>query len=109
MVSFKFYISLLKFDYIFYIILEHFLIVCPKSTLTNWELEFKKWLPSCKVLKLPATVDEREEAFKIIRKRTFDVCLTTYEGVKKGFNYLRTIKFKGLIVDEAHKLKNENT
>lgn len=31
------------------------LIVAPKITLSNWVREFKKWMPSCKVVKLIAT------------------------------------------------------
>lgn len=26
------------------------LIIAPKSTIPNWTLEFKRWLPSCKVV-----------------------------------------------------------
>jgi SWI/SNF-related matrix-associated actin-dependent regulator of chromatin subfamily A member 5 len=35
------------------------IIIAPKITLGNWINEFNKWLPSCNVVKLIATKDER--------------------------------------------------
>jgi len=58
---------------------------------------------------LQATLEEREKGQKILRNKNFDVCLTTYEGAKKNFDFLYKINFKLLIVDEAHKLKNEKS
>jgi SWI/SNF-related matrix-associated actin-dependent regulator of chromatin subfamily A member 5 len=31
------------------------IIIAPKITLGNWENEFRKWLPCCRVVKLIAT------------------------------------------------------
>jgi SWI/SNF-related matrix-associated actin-dependent regulator of chromatin subfamily A member 5 len=39
-------------------------VIAPKSTLGNWSKEFKKWLPCCRMLKLVATKEEREEILK---------------------------------------------
>lgn len=36
------------------------LIIAPKSTMGNWELEFSRWLPCCKAIKLIPTMDIRE-------------------------------------------------
>lgn len=38
-----------------------FMVVAPKSTLGNWMREFKKWMPCCRVLKLIAVKEERDE------------------------------------------------
>ena len=38
-----------------------YLIVAPKSTLGNWMKEFKKWMPCCRVVKLIALKEERDE------------------------------------------------
>lgn len=60
-----------------------YLIIAPKSTLGNWDLEFKRWMPCCNVVKLIATKEERVEILeKYISSRKFDVCLTSYEGAK---------------------------
>ena len=55
-------------------------------------------------------MEEREATLKeYIKPGNFDVCVTTFEGVIKSISDLRKFKFKYLIVDEAHKLKNEET
>ena len=86
---------------------KHF-IVCPNSVVNNWVKEFKKWLPQLKVTKLIARKEYRGEILrKEILPRKFDVVVTSYEGVNICKKYLTKIKWKYLIVDEAHKIKNE--
>lgn len=46
---------------------------------------------------------------KIIKKKKFDVLITSYESFKQSASYLKKIKFQELIFDEAHKLKNEES
>jgi SWI/SNF-related matrix-associated actin-dependent regulator of chromatin subfamily A member 5 len=62
------------------------------------------------VIKLVAVMDEREEIIaKYIKPQNFDVCVTSFEGVMKCASHLRAIHFKYVVVDEAHKLKNEES
>lgn len=39
----------------------------------------------------------------------FDVCLTTFEGVRMCMGPLQKFTWEYVIVDEAHKLKNEDS
>jgi len=41
--------------------------------------------------------------------RDFDVCVTTYEMVLKNLNNLKQFAWQYLIIDEGHRLKNENS
>ena len=86
------------------------LVLVPKTTLSGWQNEFARWLPSLKVLKLHAsTRDERtalvQEHFS--GKRTWDVCLTSYEVATIEVNALKKVPWRFLIIDEAHRIKNE--
>ena len=55
-------------------------------------------------------MEEREEVIeKVIKKKDFDVIVTTYEGVQKSFQVLSKFVYEYLIIDEAHKLKNDES
>ncbi len=74
----------------------------------NWSRELKLWCPSLNVVVLNPVKEEREEALKKIMKHKFEVLITSYEGVNICINKLKKIKWECLIIDEAHRIKNEN-
>lgn len=85
-----------------------YLIVGPKSTLGNWMREFKIWLPCCRIVKLIAVKEERDEIINnYMQPGRFDVCLTSYEGVNICMKHIKRFTYKYIIIDEAHKIKNE--
>lgn len=44
-----------------------------------------------------------------LKEADFDVCITTYETVGLESSALRKVKWNVLVVDEAHRLKNETS
>lgn len=86
------------------------MIVAPKSTISNWVKEFKKWTPFFRVVNLIPTMEHRDEILKNqMQPGTFDVCITTNEGLLICGNKLQKYRWVYMIFDEAHKLKNSES
>lgn len=59
-------------------------MIVPKVTLKKWQKEFHKWFPDCRVFMFYGlTGKEEKELMKEneMKKREFDVLLTTFEMV----------------------------
>ncbi|XP_051928976.1 chromodomain-helicase-DNA-binding protein 1-like isoform X2 [Hippocampus zosterae] len=84
-----------------------FLVLSPLSVMENWRSELERFSPSLTVLCYKGDKDRRIE----IQGDTQDflVLLTTYELCLKDASFLRRFKWKVLVVDEAHRLKNQNS
>uniref|UniRef100_A0A3B1IIV4 Helicase ATP-binding domain-containing protein n=1 Tax=Astyanax mexicanus TaxID=7994 RepID=A0A3B1IIV4_ASTMX len=88
-----------------------FLVSAPLSTIINWEREFEMWAPDFYVVTYTGDKDSRA----IIRENefsfddTFHVLLTSYELVTIDQTALKSIDWACLVVDEAHRLKNNQS
>jgi SNF2 family DNA or RNA helicase len=88
------------------------LVVCPLSVMSSWEQEFNRWLPSMRVKKLHCSEADRLQVLQdVVDIKDYDVILTTYDMMKAKHvpNRLVRIKFRTMILDEGHCLKNELT
>jgi len=88
------------------------LMIVPLSVAEAWLTECRKWLPSQRVVLFHGAKKERE----LIKKRklqfgAFDLVVTTYEMAvnKDSMALLRRFEWAYLILDEAHRIKNEKT
>lgn len=85
------------------------LVVVPKSCLQNWENEFKRFVPALKIYKFHASKAEISKEAQNVYNKEYDVILTTYEMCLYGKSLLRRVDWSYIVVDEAHRLKNENS
>uniref|UniRef100_A0A672QRR1 Chromodomain helicase DNA binding protein 1-like n=1 Tax=Sinocyclocheilus grahami TaxID=75366 RepID=A0A672QRR1_SINGR len=92
-----------------------FLVLCPLSVLENWrqEVENGKGCCFCPSLSVVCYTGDKERRAKLQKElkndRHFHVLLTTYEMCLKDASYLKSWKWKILVVDEAHRLKNQES
>ncbi|KAI8520689.1 Chromodomain-helicase-DNA-binding protein 1-like [Branchiostoma belcheri] len=87
-----------------------FLILCPLSVLRNWQEELKRFSPGLEVVVYVGHKEKREELRHSLRRhRDFHVMLSTYEICLKDESFLRRFEWQALVVDEAHRLKNQNS
>lgn len=85
-----------------------FLVIVPLSTISNWEMEFEKWSPNIVKVVYKGNRDQRRGLDATVRKGAFNVLLTTYDYVLKEKGTLGKIRWKYMIIDEGHRMKNHN-
>ncbi|KAM9385141.1 chromodomain-helicase-DNA-binding protein 4a isoform 2-T2 [Pholidichthys leucotaenia] len=106
-----------------------FLVSAPLSTIINWEREFEMWAPDMYVVTYVGDKDSRavirenefsfednairggKKAFKMKKDSSikFHVLLTSYELITIDMAALGSIDWACLVVDEAHRLKNNQS
>ncbi|KAG0005564.1 hypothetical protein BGZ80_009859 [Entomortierella chlamydospora] len=87
-----------------------FLIIVPASVLDNWLREFENFCPQIDVRSYYGSQAEREEIRDQLEEDpTYNVIVTTY-AIATGNNderkFLNRRRFKGVVLDEGHMLKN---
>lgn len=106
-----------------------YLVSAPLSTIINWEREFEMWAPDFYVVTYTgdkesrSVIRENEFSFednairggkKVFRMKKevqikFHVLLTSYELITIDQAILGSIEWACLVVDEAHRLKNNQS
>ncbi|XP_075701737.1 chromodomain-helicase-DNA-binding protein 6 isoform X3 [Rhinoderma darwinii] len=96
-----------------------FLIIAPLSTITNWEREFRTWTEMNTVVYHGSQISRQmihqyEMSYRDAQGAPipgifkFHVVITTFEMILADCPELKKIRWSGVIIDEAHRLKNKN-
>merc|ERR1719323_1840916 len=85
-----------------------FLVIVPLSTLSNWMMEFQKWAPSVTAVSFKGSPAARRAVQGVIRSGRFNVLVTTYEYIIREKGLLSKLRWKYMIIDEGHRMKNHN-
>jgi SWI/SNF-related matrix-associated actin-dependent regulator of chromatin subfamily A member 5 len=87
------------------------LVVAPLSVMNGWILEAGKWCPELRIITFHGSAHERERLrHDVLHKGNYDLCVTTYEMLVADLHgFVARSVWNYLIVDEAHRIKNENT
>ncbi|XP_020864877.1 chromodomain-helicase-DNA-binding protein 1 isoform X4 [Phascolarctos cinereus] len=92
-----------------------FLLVVPLSTLTSWQREIQTWAPQMNAVVYLGDINSRNmirthEWMHLQTKRLkFNILLTTYEILLKDKAFLGGLNWAFIGVDEAHRLKNDDS
>ncbi|XP_066031382.1 chromodomain-helicase-DNA-binding protein 1-like isoform X1 [Chamaea fasciata] len=89
---------------------ERFLILCPLSVLSNWKEELERFAPGLFFMTYVGSKEERPKLQENLKENShFRALLTTYEICLKDAAFLKSFNWAALVVDEAHRLKNQNS
>ncbi|XP_018099831.1 chromodomain-helicase-DNA-binding protein 1 isoform X3 [Xenopus laevis] len=92
-----------------------FLLVVPLSTLTSWQREIQIWAPLINSVVYLGDINSRnvirthEWMHPQTKRLKFNVVLTTYEILLKDKSFLGGVNWAFIGVDEAHRLKNDDS
>ncbi|XP_057661128.1 chromatin-remodeling complex ATPase chain Iswi isoform X3 [Diorhabda carinulata] len=86
------------------------IVIVPKSTLSNWMAEFKKWAPSLRAVCLIGDQEARSTFIRdVLMPGEWDVCVTSYEMCIKEKSVFKKFNWRYMVIDEAHRIKNEKS
>ncbi|XP_047272628.1 chromodomain-helicase-DNA-binding protein 1 isoform X5 [Homo sapiens] len=92
-----------------------FLLVVPLSTLTSWQREIQTWASQMNAVVYLGDINSRnmirthEWTHHQTKRLKFNILLTTYEILLKDKAFLGGLNWAFIGVDEAHRLKNDDS
>jgi len=82
------------------------IVVAPTSLLYNWENEIIKFAPQLKTQIISGLPEKRRE---LLKTEGVNVFITTYDMLKRDFEFYENMEFSYIVADEAQNIKNPGT
>lgn len=83
------------------------IVVCPSSLIYNWEDEIKKFAPHLKAKCIVGNADKRKQ--DIATCLDIQILITSYDYMRRDYEYYQDIVFEYIILDESQYIKNQKT
>ncbi|MGN0659169.1 MAG: SNF2 helicase associated domain-containing protein [Emergencia sp.] len=83
------------------------LIVCPASLVYNWESEIHRFAPQLHTHLITGSAAVRKDLIRDIRPG--DICVTSYDLLKRDVKAYQDTLFSCQVIDEAQYIKNHST
>jgi SNF2 family DNA or RNA helicase len=84
------------------------LLICPMSVVNNWQKEAERFTPDLPVMIHHGSSRARGRTFKA-QAGKHSVVISSYALLHRDFETLKTVKWAGLVLDEAQNIKNSET
>lgn len=86
------------------------LVICPAIIKNVWVKEIARWAPNTTIHNINGTSGQRKWDLNVtLAQRPTNFVIINFELVNKHLHELLKLPFDGIIVDEAHRLKNRKT
>lgn len=76
--------------------------------MSNWMLELDRWAPSIIKIAYKGSPNGRKSLQAQVRSGRFNVLITTYEYIIRDKATLSKVRWKFMIIDEGHRMKNHH-
>ncbi len=84
------------------------LVICPASLVYNWQEEIRRFAPDLPVRVIAGTAGARRELLReIAASADAEVCITSYDLLKRDIGLYEGLRFHSCVLDEAQYIKNQ--
>ena len=82
-------------------------IIAPTSLIYNWLSEIRRFAPELSCVVVTGNAPQRERLWEHLRENgDVDVAITSYPLIRRDIEWMRGIRFRFAILDEAQNIKN---
>lgn len=86
-----------------------FLLVCPTSVITNWQRETARFTPNLSILIHHGGKRSKNKPALKKEAKKCDILVTSYGLLHRDLDIIKSVKWDGIILDEAQNIKSYNT